>query len=104
MSSNGAVKLGDFGLARIIDNNAKDDILSHEIQTRWYRSPEILFASRIYDFKVDIWSVGVIMSELISLMPLFPGGSDIDQMYRVFQIMGTPSLQLWPVRYIIFFS
>lgn len=45
-----------------------------------------------YDEKVDIWSVGCIMAELILLKPLFAGTDHIDQLTKIFDIVGTPDL------------
>ena len=93
LSSYGTIKLGDFGLARICNNNNNKTELSmsHQVATRWYRAPELLFASRKYTFTMDIWAVGVVIAEMINLTPLFPGINDIDQLYRVFQGLGTPN-------------
>ena len=101
VTSKGIIKLADFGLARIYDP-VNPKALSHQVATRWYRSPELLFASRNYDFSADIWSVGVVLGELLGLKPLFPGNNDIDQMYKVFQIMGSPNPDVWPVSSSIF--
>lgn len=57
----------------------------------------VLFAARRYTTAVDMWSIAVIMAELLLLAPLFPGTNDIDQMYKVFQIMGSPSPENWKV-------
>eukprot|EP01038_Epipyxis_sp_PR26KG_P013962 gene13962-18727_t len=95
VTSGGVLKLADFGLARIY-NPTKKEPLSHQVATRWYRAPELLFASRNYDFGVDIWSAIVVIVELMLLRPLFPGTNDIDQIYKVFQIMGTPTIENWP--------
>lgn len=70
--------------------------LSHQVATRWYRPPELLFASRSYSFSADVWSAAAVIAELMTLTPLFPGNNDIDQMFRVFQIMGSPSPERWP--------
>ena len=60
------VKLADFGLARIYD--AQDAAsLSHQVATRQYRAPELLFAARHYTTTVDIWGAAVVMAELLSL-------------------------------------
>lgn len=98
ISNEGIIKLADFGLARVYNPllHAQED-LSHQVSTRQYRAPELLFASRRYTSAVDIWSVGVIMVELIILRVLFPSYNDIDQMYRVFQLMGSPNPDIWPV-------
>ncbi len=97
ITSNGVVKLADFGLARVYDSSTTNS-MSHQIATRWYRPPELLFASRHYTESVDIWSAAVIVAELVTLTPLFPGNNDIDQIFKVFQIMGTPTSDSWPVR------
>ncbi len=46
--------------------------------TRWYRAPELLLGTGVYDKKVDIWAIGCIMGELIDGKPLIPGDSDLD--------------------------
>jgi len=96
ISSSGVIKLADFGLARVFDPHDAEP-LSHQVATRWYRAPELLFASRHYDLSSDMWSVAVVFAEVMALRPLFPGSNDIDQMYRVFQVMGSPSPENWPV-------
>lgn len=50
---------------------------------RWYRAPELLLGSTRYDPSVDIWAIGCIMGELVDGQPLFPGDSEIDQLYIV---------------------
>jgi serine/threonine protein kinase len=58
--------LGDFGLARIYDARSQEP-LSHQVATRQYRAPELLFASRSYTPAVDVWSAAVVMAELATL-------------------------------------
>lgn len=96
ITNTGTLKLADFGLARIYDPLYSQDNLSHQVATRQYRSPELLFASRNYTHTSDIWSMAVIFVELILLKTLFPSHNDLDQMYKVFQIMGTPTPERWP--------
>jgi len=86
----GVLKLADFGLARAFRFPIPE--YSHEIVTLWYRPPSILLGSRKYTTAVDIWSSGAIMAEMINKRPLFPGDSEIDQLFRIFRICGTPSL------------
>lgn len=96
LSRDGVLKLGDFGLARIWDAQLDED-LSHQVSTRQYRAPELLFAARRYTSAIDIWGVAVIMVELVTLRPLFPSNNDLDQMFKVFQLMGSPTPDRWPV-------
>jgi serine/threonine protein kinase len=97
IDTQGRVKLGDFGLARVLAQPERG--FSYQAATRWYRAPEMLYAARMYGPEVDIWSAGCIMAELLALSPLFPGETDIDQLNRIYSVCGTPDvwLHLWPV-------
>ena len=55
-----------------------------------------MLGSPHYSTAVDMWSVGCIMAEMITLRPLFPGGAQIDQLFRVFRELGTPNEEIWP--------
>ena len=58
----------DFGLARATDNE-----MTGYVATRYWRAPEIMLNWMHYDEKVDMWSVGCIMAELLTGQVLFPG-------------------------------
>ena len=89
-----SVKLADFGLARAICNQAS--CYTQEVVTQWYRSPEVLLGVSDYTPAVDVWSAGCIMAELLSGgEPLFPGDCEIDQIFKIFQLLGTPSSDDW---------
>ncbi|OIW18960.1 hypothetical protein TanjilG_09154 [Lupinus angustifolius] len=92
--SNNALKLADFGLARAFGIPVRT--FTHEVVTLWYRAPEILLGSRHYSTPVDVWSVGCIFAEMINQQPLFPGDSEIDELFKIFRIMGTPNEETWP--------
>lgn len=62
----------------------------------WYRAPEILLGARQYACPVDIWSIGCIFAEMVTRRPLFPGDSEIDELFRIFRVCGTPNEELWP--------
>jgi len=66
---------------------------------RWYRAPELLFGARYYDMSVDMWAVGAIIGELYNLNPLFASTTDINQIFRILQVLGTPTQENWPVRW-----
>ncbi|KAI3835347.1 hypothetical protein MKW98_020463 [Papaver atlanticum] len=89
-----SLKLADFGLARAFGIPVRT--FTHEVVTLWYRAPEILLGSRHYSTPVDIWSVGCIFSEMVTQRPLFPGDSEIDELFKIFRIMGTPNEEIWP--------
>ncbi|KAI9020503.1 kinase-like domain-containing protein [Hyaloraphidium curvatum] len=89
----GALKLADFGLARAFGIPLRS--YTHEVVTLWYRAPEILLGSRHYSTAVDIWSVGCIFAEMCNRSPLFPGDSEIDELFRIFRVLGTPREETW---------
>jgi len=90
----GDLKLADFGLARAIGIPVRT--YTHEVVTLWYRAPEILLGGKQYSTPVDVWSIGCIMVELATKKPLFPGDSEIDQLYKIFKVLGTPNERMWP--------
>jgi cyclin-dependent kinase len=90
----GNLKLADFGLARAFGVPLRT--YTHEVVTLWYRSPEILLGGRQYSTGVDMWSVGCIFAEMVTRKPLFPGDSEIDEIFKIFQLLGTPNEDSWP--------
>ncbi|XP_071942712.1 cyclin-dependent kinase 2-like isoform X3 [Antedon mediterranea] len=94
IDKNGSIKLADFGLARAFGLPVRT--YTHEVITLWYRAPEILLGSRFYCMPVDIWSLGCIFVEMLTRRALFPGDSEIDQLFRIFRTLGTPDETTWP--------
>lgn len=88
------LKLADFGLARAFGIPVRT--YTHEVVTLWYRAPEILLGSKQYSTPVDVWSIGCIFAELVMKHPLFPGDSEIDELFRIFRILGSPTEETWP--------
>ncbi|KAG6431760.1 hypothetical protein SASPL_109843 [Salvia splendens] len=76
-----------------VDENGS---LTSCVGTRWFRAPELLYGSTNYGLEVDLWSLGCIFGELLSLEPLFPGASDIDQLGKIFSILGNLTEEAWP--------
>lgn len=81
------VKLADFGSCRGIYSKQP---YTEYISTRWYRAPECLLTDGYYGYKMDLWGVGCVMFEVISLFPLFPGNDELDQVHKIHHILGTP--------------
>ncbi|KAI8464500.1 MAG: flagellar associated protein [Monoraphidium minutum] len=84
----GQLKLCDFGFARVLPPSPGDASITDYVSTRWYRAPELLLGSSHYSKEVDVWAVGCIMAELSDGAALFPGDSDIDQLYIVQRMLG----------------
>ncbi|NWX86913.1 MAK kinase, partial [Nothoprocta pentlandii] len=90
------VKIADFGLARELRSQPP---YTDYVSTRWYRAPEVLLRSSVYSSPIDIWAVGSIMAELYTLRPLFPGTSEVDEIFKICQVLGTPKKSDWPEGY-----
>ncbi|KAF0429813.1 CMGC/CDK/CDC2 protein kinase [Gigaspora margarita] len=88
------LKLADFGLARAIGIPLRP--YTHEVITLWYRAPELMLGSPTYSFAVDMWSIGCIFAEIANKKVLFKGDSEIDELFRIFQVLGTPDENVWP--------
>lgn len=91
VSSLGVIKLCDFGFARMLSANG--EIYTDYVATRWYRAPELLVGDTKYGKEVDIWAIGCLFAEMMAGDPLFPGDSDIDQLFQIMKIMGKLSMK-----------
>jgi len=94
LSHKGVLKIADFGLAREYGSPLKE--YTAVVVTLWYRSPELLLATKKYSTGVDIWSVGCIFGELMLMKALFPGKNEKDQLDKIFKDLGTPNDKIWP--------
>merc|ERR1719154_161776 len=94
LSHNGILKVGDFGLAREYGSPLK--AYTSIVVTLWYRAPELLLGMKQYSTHIDVWSIGCIFGELLLMEPLFPGKSEVDELNRIFKLLGTPSEKVWP--------
>ncbi|KAI5185125.1 hypothetical protein NEHOM01_0630 [Nematocida homosporus] len=81
VNKNGQLKIADFGLARSFE--IKMPSYSSEVVTLWYRSPELLRGCKIYGYSIDMWSLGCIVSEIITRTPLFSGTDKQDQLLKI---------------------
>ncbi|PAA77485.1 hypothetical protein BOX15_Mlig034112g4 [Macrostomum lignano] len=84
VSRGGIVKICDFGFAR----SAVGENLTDYVATRWYRAPELLVGDPRYGKPVDVWAIGCLASEILTGEPLFPGDSDVDQLYHIIRCLG----------------
>ncbi|XP_043928996.1 cyclin-dependent kinase-like 5 [Protopterus annectens] len=86
ISHEDVLKLCDFGFARNLSEGSNANYTEY-VATRWYRSPELLLGAP-YGKAVDMWSVGCILGELSDGQPLFPGESEIDQLFTIQKVLG----------------
>ena len=87
ISHEGVLKLADFGLARETANPGREN-LTNRVVTLWYRAPELLLGETKYSGKIDIWSVGCVLAEMMIGRPLFPGNKEAEQMVKIYQTLG----------------
>jgi renal tumor antigen len=85
------LKLADFGSCRGIYSKQP---YTEYISTRWYRAPECLLTDGYYNYKMDVWGAGCVLFEVLALAPLFPGNNELDQISKIHNIMGTPSVEI----------
>lgn len=86
-SKEGVAKLCDFGFARP-NSIINGEVFTDYVATRWYRAPELIVKESTYDQSIDIWAVGCLLPEMLSGDALFPGESDVDQLYQVMSVCG----------------
>lgn len=88
------VQIADLGTVCRFNKTAPH---SAYISTRWYRAPECLLTSGYYGPKMDIWALGCVFYEILTLNPLFPGDSELDQLNKIHDVVGSPSQTLLSV-------
>ncbi|KOS22755.1 Serine/threonine-protein kinase SSN3 [Escovopsis weberi] len=109
VTSAGEVKIGDLGLARRFDKPLHSLFSGDKVVvTIWYRAPELILGSYHYTPAIDMWAVGCIFAELLSLRPIFKGEEakmdskkmvpfQRNQMQKIVETMGMPTKDRWPL-------
>lgn len=69
------LKIADFGTARKV---VEGQPMTNYVSTRWYRAPECLLSSQSYGKPADIFALGCILGEFMTLKPIFAGSSSMD--------------------------
>lgn len=99
ISNKGVLKITDFGLARSmknIDPKVESPNYTNRVITLWYRPPEILLGSTSYGREIDIWGIGCLLLELFTRRAVFQGTNEVDQLWKIYDIMGTLRTSDWP--------
>lgn len=108
VTSAGEVRIGDLGLARLFSKPLHSLFNGDKVVvTIWYRAPELLLGSKHYTPAIDMWAIGCIFAELLSLRPIFKGEEakmdskktvpfQRNQMQKIVEIMGLPTKEKWP--------
>lgn len=67
------LKIADLGAAKVLSLKHMN---TPYVVSRYYRAPELIMGSSLYDCSIDIWSTGCILFELITRTPMFPGDAE----------------------------
>lgn len=101
---NGQAVIADFGIAWWARDQTTEPRESKicDVGTTCYRAPELLFGYNAYGEAVDIWAAGCVLAECLasdhkSLFTAGDLGSELRLLASIFQTLGTPTLQSWPV-------
>jgi serine/threonine protein kinase len=69
------LKILDFGISKAVTDDAPSSSTSRSLGSPWYMSPEQMLDASSVDFRADIWSLGVVLFELLTTKPPFDGQS-----------------------------
>ncbi|KAF7063815.1 hypothetical protein CFC21_070299 [Triticum aestivum] len=95
VSSDGVLKVADFGLANVFSNSPTQQQLTSRVVTLWYRPPELLLGATAYDPSVDLWSAGCVFAELHARRPVLQGRTEVEQIHKIFKLCGSPPDAYW---------
>ncbi|CAF3087319.1 unnamed protein product [Rotaria socialis] len=93
IDNQGIIKIADFGISIYVDDTSRK---LHRLPPAWYRSPEFLLGDRQYGTSTDLWSLGVVIGELINRHIVFPSKSEIEQILMIYRLLGPPDDKTWP--------
>lgn len=88
LSKAGVIKICDFGSSKVLNQEGKN---TPYIVSRYYRAPELILCLTNYTVSIDIWAAGCILAELILQVPFFKGKTEGDQLFKIFETMGSLS-------------
>jgi len=93
VGADGVLRICDLGSARRA-SSSRDH--TPGLVTLWYRAPEVLLGSTDYCKAVDMWSVGCIFAEMVTNKVLLDGSTELEQLSKMFDLLGTPNEDNWP--------
>jgi len=91
------LRLIDWGLAEFYHPNIEYNV---RVASRYFKGPELLVDFRYYDYSLDLWSFGSMLSAIIfKREPFFHGKSNTDQLVQIVRVLGTDELYLYLKKY-----
>jgi cyclin-dependent kinase len=105
----GPAYIADLGTAWSATDSASEPANTKhlEVGTTSYRPPELLFGKQDYGTKLDMWAAGCVAAQVLGLgkQTLFDSGdlgSELALIKSIFETLGTPNLEVWPVSFALF--
>jgi serine/threonine protein kinase len=94
-----AAHIIDWGMSRVMNASIKEwNAWTPGVTTVWYRAPE-LFTGDEYGLAVDVWSLGILLVELLTGVCPFRGRTEVMQIREYIEVLGLPTkgaLPNWP--------
>ena len=89
------IVIADWGHA-VINTPSRKHGKTTQVQTLFYRAPEVLLHDSQYTYKIDVWSAALVYYEMMIQDILIPGDSDIGQFIEIVRFFGIPTEETWP--------
>ncbi|XP_014255420.1 casein kinase II subunit alpha-like isoform X2 [Cimex lectularius] len=88
--SNMKLRLIDWGLAEFYHPG---QVYNVRVASRYFKGPELLVDYQMYDYSLDMWSLGCMLASMIFRKePFFHGHDNYDQLVRIAKVLGTEEL------------
>ncbi|CAG2105155.1 unnamed protein product [Medioppia subpectinata] len=87
---NRKLRLIDWGLAEFYHPGQEYNV---RVASRYFKGPELLVDYQMYDYSLDMWSLGCMLASMIFRKePFFHGHDNYDQLVRIAKVLGTEDL------------
>ncbi|CAG9320406.1 unnamed protein product [Blepharisma stoltei] len=91
------VRLIDWGLAEFYHPKTE---LNVRVASRYFKGPELLVDDQLYDYSLDMWSLGAMFAGMIFMKePFFHGHDNMDQLVKIAKVLGTNELYRYLAKY-----
>merc|ERR1719321_2024593 len=85
-----SLRLIDWGLAEFYHPNREYNV---RVASRYYKGPELLVDMQLYDYSLDIWSLGCMLAGMVFRKePFFHGHDNYDQLVKIARVLGSEGL------------
>lgn len=91
------IRLIDWGLGEFYIPNTAYNV---RVASRYFKGPELLVNNQLYDYSLDMWSLGTMLAALIfKKEPFFHGHDNYDQLVKIARVLGTSELYRYLDKY-----